>query len=396
LFDSAAPESVARQILKGTAGCCPSSGTQKGEEVAYTIDDLKRVASDYEVKFEQAADGDPSFRRRRHMVDTQALLFDIIQKRENLSTAQEEGRLIEVRSMVDDIHELQLQLEDRMKQEAEMGQEVGGAAEANRVSIGGSSSGIFRRFFGFSASEAPESAQGSLSASKKSSPNDPSTRTSNGKRPLEMAESSPAKNLRSTRPPLAKTPHRTSRKRSSSRSHGRSSRKRSSPRFHARSGKAAAKDLLESAHSDKTTKDSAGGSTVETIRLPYVELPEDEIPRPGYVCSRKAYYSTLNNETVIDVGRKLGCSWEDILKIDYNVENVPCLEYAQKKPTAGKFRRGTILRIPGGCFESRLQNLVEPQSSASSCSGGSSVDSEDGDDFDSEDEDEEMHTPPLM
>lgn len=61
------------------------------------------------------------------------------------------------------------------------------------------------------------------------------------------------------------------------------------------------------------------------VYLPKVEI--DELPLPGYICPKKAYYSTLNSETTTDVADKLGCpSWKDIASIADNVERYGTLK----------------------------------------------------------------------
>mmetsp|Transcript_53964 Transcript_53964/g.131039 ORF Transcript_53964/g.131039 Transcript_53964/m.131039 type:complete len:590 (+) Transcript_53964:3375-5144(+) len=81
--------------------------------------------------------------------------------------------------------------------------------------------------------------------------------------------------------------------------------------------------------------------------------------KPGSVSKDHWYYSTLENDTVSSISKKLGCDADDIVSLRYNIKNAPDFDLVTKNRNA-RFKSETILKIPKhSCWALTLEELQE-------------------------------------
>ena len=90
--------------------------------------------------------------------------------------------------------------------------------------------------------------------------------------------------------------------------------------------------------------------------------------KPGSVSKDHWYYSTLLNETVYTISKKLGCQAADILNLRYNVKNAPDFDQVTRNPRNSRFKSKTILQIPKSkCWGMTLEELEERSVDGDGC-----------------------------
>ena len=76
----------------------------------------------------------------------------------------------------------------------------------------------------------------------------------------------------------------------------------------------------------------------------------DWSPIPGCVDPSLTYYCTVENDTSVTIGRKLGTEWFDVANEEENIVRFPSLQNKRIR-----FRKGTLVRIP---LEYNLDNVI--------------------------------------
>ena len=67
-----------------------------------------------------------------------------------------------------------------------------------------------------------------------------------------------------------------------------------------------------------------------------------DMPKPGTICSRQAYYVTRDNDSFTSIKAKLGLdSWKDLHSIKENIER-----YGETVTSNSKFKKNSLIRIP--------------------------------------------------
>lgn len=77
----------------------------------------------------------------------------------------------------------------------------------------------------------------------------------------------------------------------------------------------------------------------------------EDIPEPGFVCSKAIFYSTLNNETLAKVAEKLGTDWKTMAALAENTSRYGALR------ASSVFKTGTLLYIPKNRSKWRMKQL---------------------------------------
>ncbi len=94
------------------------------------------------------------------------------------------------------------------------------------------------------------------------------------------------------------------------------------------------------------------------IKLPHVPLYEEDMPKPGFLSSNRAYYNCVKNDSYAKIAKYIGLDdWKQLSVIEFNVKRYNGIHTAR-----AEFYRNSIIRIPTHlCSKWKMDKLVDDE-----------------------------------